>query len=411
MISLKKNITEILVFIGIISLIIYSSDPVFLTDTHRYISGSPLDPPLYSYTLMIMKTIFKSLNSVIILQTLLIGLSIIFFSNTVTSVFHLNKILKIFIVVFLFIPIIKFYDYLLTEPISYAFSIALVTSVLKLTIKPSRLNFFFCSIFTILLLLTRNQFIFLYPIILLLYVGINFMKKSQKVLIFSLISLLFIFLIHNSFIFLNTYIKKNQINTKDISYVSKGPFYFVFYDAIYISKSDDVKLFENEKMQKLFSEINNKMDKSKALRKYYDGRGHFGLSVKKIRSYSDNLLKIVAEEEKISTIYLKKEISIKIIKANLKDYINHIFKKFYDAVWLFVIVPILIFFGSIKNFLKFKNHLSLFIIFLSMFTISNHFIIYIFGRIQPRYFIYTDFIFLICIFIFFYIFQEKKLRR
>ena len=131
-----------------------------------------------------MLSIFQSLNSVIVLQITIIGFSIIFFTRTVAIKFELSPFVKTLIGIFLFIPTIKFYNYLLTEPLSYAFSILLVTSVLKSIYKPSKINLFWVTIFTILLLLMRNQFIFIYPIILLLYFGIYLLNKSKKVFIF-----------------------------------------------------------------------------------------------------------------------------------------------------------------------------------------------------------------------------------
>jgi hypothetical protein len=116
----------------------------------------------------------------------------------------------------------------------------------------------------------------------------------------------------------------------------------------------------------------------------------------------------LSSQTNIDIITLKKEISIKLLKANFYKYIKHIFKKFYDSTWLFVFVPFFMLLASLNNFIKYKRNFSLLVIFLSSFSISNHSMIYLFGRIQPRYFIYTDFILLIFILIIFNIFLQKK---
>ena len=64
--------------------------------------------------------------------------------------------------------------------------------------------------------------------------------------------------------------------------------------------------------------------------------------------------------------------------------------------------------GSLISFIKIKSKYSLLILFLSIFALANHSVIYLFGRVQPRYLIYTDFIILIFIFITFVTFLKKE---
>ena len=60
------------------------------------------------------------------------------------------------------------------------------------------------------------------------------------------------------------------------------------------------------------------------------------------------------------------------------------------------------------NFIKYKSKDSLLILFLSTFALANHSVVYLFGRVQPRYLIYTDFVILVFIFITFIIFLKKQ---
>ena len=121
--NIKNNIIEIFVLIGIFTLLFYSSDPVIYSDSNRYLAQSLHDPPMYSSIINIMQLIFGNLNSVIIFQSFLIGFAIIFFSRTLTIHFNLDIPTKTIVNFFLFLPILEFYNHLLTEPISYAFSI------------------------------------------------------------------------------------------------------------------------------------------------------------------------------------------------------------------------------------------------------------------------------------------------
>ena len=407
--KIKNSIIDISVLFGIMLMLFYSSDPLIYPDSNRYLSGNLHDPPLYSSIIYVMQLTFGTLNSVIVLQTIFIGFSIIYFVRTLTTQFNLDLTTKTIVSLFLFMPIIQFYRHLLTESFSYAFSLLFVSFIFKLIYDLNYKNLIWSTIFVIVLLLTRNQFIFLYPVILLLYLGILILHNSKKTLSWLIISFLSIVLIHNSVLNLNRYINQDSFKNQNSS--DRSAFLFTFIDAIYISSSKDIKSFENQNIQKTLTKIFEEMDRQKALIKYYNGRGHFGLSLKDIRIYSKPLLENLAIQEKTDMISLKKEISIKLITANFEKYIKHIFKKFYDSAWLFVFVPFFMLLASLINFIKHKSHFSLLVLFLSTFALANHSIVYLFGRVQPRYFIYTDFILLIFIFLTFSILLKKKYKK
>ena len=112
---IKNNLIEILISLGVFVLLIQSSDPIYYTDSARYLNGSLIDPPLYSTIIFLMKSIFGTLNSLVIFQTLIIGFSIIYLTRTFGTHFNLDIKLRILISILLFLPILKFYDILLTD--------------------------------------------------------------------------------------------------------------------------------------------------------------------------------------------------------------------------------------------------------------------------------------------------------
>ena len=406
--KIKNNLSEIITAAGVLLLLLYSSDPIMKGDAFRYLYGNLIDPPMYSLIISIMQSLFATLNSVIVFQTFLIGLGIIYFTRSMSKIFDINYIIKIIVSFFLFIPILQFYKNLLTEPISYAFSLLLVGSVINLIYNFNSRNLFWIIGFVIALLLSRNQFIILYPVIFLLFLSIFILNKSKKTLIMLVLSFLSILIIHNSLLTLNKYMKQNTLETKTSLNKKYGPFYFSYIDSIYISTVNDATLFENQNIQNTLTKIFSKMDNQKALVEYYDGRGHYGLSFNNIRNYADDLIENLAYQENTTVADIQKKISAKLIKVNFKKYIKHIFKKFYDSTWLFIFVPFAMLIAALTNFIKYKSQLMLVIIFLSTFALANHSMAYIFGRVQPRYFIYTDFILLVFIFLFFANFLKKS---
>ena len=407
--KLKKIIIEAAILFGVFMLIVYSSDPILKPDSQRYISKSLMDPPFFSNIIALMLSLFGTLKSVIILQTLVMGFSIIYFSRTIAVIFDLDILAKAIVSLSLFLPILKFYNYLLPETFGYAFSLLFVSFVIKLIYKFNIYNIFWSSVFIILLLLLRDQFLFLYPLVLFIYLGICIINKSKKTFISLTISFLSIVIISNSLTSINKYINPmNFVDQSEIKNYGYGPFYFMYIDSIYISTKEDLSLFDNKNVQNTLAKIFEEMDNRKKLVKYYSGRGHFGESFSAIRDYSEIPLRNLAYQEKISVHDLKKKISIKLISANFKKYVYLIFKKFYDSTWLFIFVPFFMTLAALIGFFRYKSELTLLIIFISSFSLANHSVIYLFGRIQPRYFIYSDFLLLILIFILVNVFIQKK---
>ncbi len=407
----KNNITALIIGSATLLILLISSDPILFSDSTRYLKGSIKDPPLYSSIIFIMQSVFKSLNSIVILQTFFVSFSIYYFTKTLERIFKLDLLTTIITAFFLFLPFIEFYRNILTEPLSYGFSLLFVSFALQLIYNFNYRNTFYFSILVVALLLIRNQFIFLYPVLLLFYIGIFFLNRSKQITVVLLISFFSIFLVHNSLIAMNKNLNDNKIKRNNVLKNDSGFYYYVYIDSIYISDLKDSRLFKKQRLNETIDKILKEIDKKKASMKYYNGRGHFGSSFSIIRDTSTKFLVDLAIQENTSVIKIKREITIKLIKKNFSSYLKLIFKKFYDTTWLFIFLPFFIGLASLISFVKNISRFSFFILFLSIFTISNHSIVYLFGRVQPRYLIYSDFILLIFIFITFTILLQKKITH
>ena len=403
----KNNFIEILIIISSLILIFISSDPIIYSDSNRYLSGSLQDPPLYSLLILIFKSIFKSLNSIIVIQTFFISFGIIFFIKTISKYFEIDSLVKLIVAVFLFLPILEFYNNLLTEAFGYAFTLFFISFVIRLIYNFTISNSIGIIIFSILLLLLRKQFIFLYPLIVFLYIGIILIQNTKKKNLIIIISFLSILILHNSIITFNKLIKKESFEKKTLTHQNSSIFNFIYVDAIYISDKTNEDLFEDPDLRKTIRQILLELDVQKANIRHYNGRGHFGQSFPIIINVSEIYLENLAQKKNIGITNLKKSIAIELIKINFKKYVRFLFKKFYDSTWLFVFLPFFMMLAALINFIRRKSNFSLFIITLSIFALANHSLIYLFGRVQPRYLIYSDFILLIFIFLFISMFLKK----
>ena len=329
--KIKNYFSEVIILTGLLILLIYSIEPIIHTDSNRYIDGSLIDPPIFHFLITIMLSLFGSLKSIVVLQTLLVGFAIVYFTRTFSDIFNLNILNKTIISLFLFLPIIKFYNNILTEATGYALSLFFVSFISKLIFNFSIKNLCWSTFFVIMLLLLRKQFVFLYPLVLLLYSGIFILNKSKKKFLWISICILSIFLVPIFFTSLNKHIIESSNGKKIYQDLDGyGLYYFTYIDSIYISNINDVDLFENQNVKKTLYKTFEEMDKQKMLIKYYDGRGHFGKSFASIRDNSTNLLLDLAAKENTTINDLKKKISIKLISTNFDKYILLLFKKFYD---------------------------------------------------------------------------------
>ena len=263
----KNNITALIIGSATLLILLISSDPILFSDSTRYLKGSIKDPPLYSSIIFIMQSVFKSLNSIVILQTFFVSFSIYYFTKTLERIFKLDLLTTIITAFFLFLPFIEFYRNILTEPLSYGFSLLFVSFALQLIYNFNYRNTFYFSILVVALLLIRNQFIFLYPVLLLFYIGIFFLNRSKQITVVLLISFFSIFLVHNSLIAMNKNLNDNKIKRNNVLKNDSGFYYYVYIDSIYISDLKDSRLFKKQRLNETIDKILKEIDKKKYVKR------------------------------------------------------------------------------------------------------------------------------------------------
>jgi hypothetical protein len=412
MINIKRHSIDFILLLITVLLLINSTDPVIQGDSRRYLGYNLSDPPIVPWFVKITLYLFGSLKAVVILQTLAIYFGVVKFTKTISKYFDIKILTKLFIALFLFIPIINFYRHILSESLSYAFYLFFASYIIKLIFNFKIKNVVCITLFAVALLNLRSQFIFIYVIIFIIYLSI-FIINKKNTFSFLLISFISIFLIHNTLTKVNDYILQNFFKEKVMNKTQEknGPFNYIFIDAIYISSIEDAELLEDDKIKNTTIQIFKKMHNENSLQEYYNGRGHFGLSFAIIRDYSNLTLNELALNKNVSIYDLKKKISLTLLSKNFFKYLKFIFKKFYDSTWLFVIVPAILLIPALINFIKYRNQFSLVVVFFSSFALANHSIVYLFGRVQPRYLIYSDFALLVIIFLVFIHAFKKSINK
>lgn len=190
-------------FIGLFSITVLSltfalflQGPILHPDSASYLYPNPLRPPMYPLLLQINQALFGTNHyHALIFFQLTIGIwAACAFAQTLKKLFALPIWVIAIITIALLIPYgwQKFGNIVLTEALCYPLFLCATRSLLQGLIGKKTRSFFFFLGWTSLLILTRRQFLFLYPVfgVVLVYL-FCWDRRSFKVTTIALLSLTF----------------------------------------------------------------------------------------------------------------------------------------------------------------------------------------------------------------------------
>ncbi len=240
-------------------LLIIVNGGIIHPDTKSYLDFAMQRPLIYPIFLYLFDTIWST-HIILILTCGLIGLvSAHLLSKKINSIFFTSNLIEVFYFLILLLPyIINEYlvaNYLLAESISYPlFMLFLYYSISVLESNYQKHNIIKLLIISSLLILTRGQFVIIYPAIVILGIYSLIIQKKKKFL-FIILSILAFFI----------------TNIVDSSYhlIKHGKFektnfggYMLSGNALYSSLPSDSTLFENSDRE-LFKNISENIEKNK----------------------------------------------------------------------------------------------------------------------------------------------------
>lgn len=401
----RNNLWNFLFFLlsFLIIIFFYNKGPAYFPDSQAYINNAITDLPLYPLIIDIFTYLFtyNPMNKLVGFQVGLVLLSIYYLIYILEKNYKLNIFIKLIMTVLLLFPLMKMGNYILTEVIGYALSIFFFTFLIK-SILENKLNFlmFLCLC---LLVLLRPQFKLVY-IFIFIYFFIEYIFFDRKIQIFviSVFSLIAIYFSAN--IIVHSYNKYYNGVNSDIKF--GGTNYIT--TQLYIANKNDYKYIKEKELQNKLKIVLFNIDKDRLSSKYFNIRCHFALSMTKIRNYFKKEFSDSTTLEKYGYIDdVSKHIAFELLKHNFIKYIKYILRKPYDTTGLSIIFILIIllsgFYGMIKN----KEKIFKLVFYISLFSLMNNFLIYAIARFQMRYLIYSDFILLSVLVLFFYVLIEK----
>ncbi|MCH9769717.1 MAG: hypothetical protein K0U12_02445 [Gammaproteobacteria bacterium] len=226
---------------------------IMAPDSPSYIAFSPQRPPLLPILLWLNRLLVG--EHYYIFRALQIGL--IFFAmhlmdKKLRPIFNIPRWAMTLLAVSFIIPpyiVFPYARYLLTEAIAIPLFVIFLTYLIEFIVTRAIKTTLILALLTMLLVLTRNQFLYLYGILFLAVIYLFFRRTNpQKILLIGLIFLLTIVL--------TTLLNRGYqyvVHGKFASNTSNGALLLV--QPMFLAKPNDAKLFKDPKLKSLFNSL------------------------------------------------------------------------------------------------------------------------------------------------------------
>ncbi len=398
-------------------------DAIYTPDTYSYLNAEIQRYPGYALFSKLFTFLFGAyFNYAVIGFQLLIGLiSIHFFYKKVEEILSLNYVIKLGLLLLLLFPFFEplyVANNICSEGLSYPLYLFFLTFSLDFLFLNNNKSLVYLSIASILLSLTRGQFIIIPLIIAFIYL----IKHKKSILKFEYFSKLLLLL---SIPFVIIIMDKSYHKLKDNKFAST-PFTYVNTSslAFYVSKASDSAFINNEDYKNVFIECHQFISKNKWImsskeRASYDAYyKHFHKRLTKICNYTlhtkgtvyflNKDLSIV--ESRIAIESTAKQLTLILIKNNFNKWINLYFASikhgFKSNLLLFFIVGVFLF-SLIKIILDYQKNFALLFL-LSCLTLTNAMLV-AFASYSIMRLLFYNYVLIFLIFIVIYnLFKERK---
>ena len=399
----QLSILLISVFIFLIS---FKKGAIYINDSPGYLEMDILRSMVYPMFLKVIQLLSKNnFEALVVTFQLLFGLFAAFFSiKQFQKHFKLHKLLLIFFYVLLLAPYLQLHligNKIMSESLAYPLYLIVFSKLLGYLIKNSTKSFIQICILTLILILTRAQFLFLIPILSIILVYNYFQTKQLKkygILLIVTISIPFISSITDKIYhkiahdyYINTPWTGLQIVTL--------PFFVAQEDQAAIFEDPNQKAYFNLIYQILKEKGYNlhhlKTKESKErLDEFYDYKYStisYDIIFKEGMEFA-NQFDMNRFEKYIYVDQLTSSMTIPLIKANLKDYIKiyimNISRGFGSKkvmlLWGFILIY------SLLNFFQKRDDLYKIFIVLSLAVIGNLMIVTIAEHTTKRFLFYNN---------------------
>jgi len=181
MLKFLKNYPWLSVFtLGVVLYALFCG-VVLDVDSESYISNGIFRSPIYPLLISASTKLFGSAvyKPVIVCQIFLVMLGAIYLSNVLRKAYTLSERTQTVIVAILVLPyLMKWGNFLLTQGVAYGLLLLVVAHFLQWGFRQSWMNWLWGLFFLAICVLTRRQFVFMYPVGVFLVLLIAYVKKQ-----------------------------------------------------------------------------------------------------------------------------------------------------------------------------------------------------------------------------------------
>lgn len=387
--------------------------PWLQTDSQSYLTKSPIRSALYPLLLQLNTWLFPGQWGGLVFVQLALGFySAYFTASKLKKLFALNHWLSSLLMILFLIPYygpLKFGNSILSEALCYPIFLFAFSYLLEGLFQRKTKSLLYFLGLTSLLILTRRQFLFLYPVFtcVLIYLGVVHRKQFKL----SLLTIAFALSILGTHLLERTYQYFNHNHFTTIPFTGMQ----LIVAPLYLSTPNDAALFENTLEKIIFLEIQEKMQAKHLSYQTINTSPHFNLTIYPqflnlavYPHYFENygpicwevLFPVINEIDENNNLYLNHydrdtlliKMALTLIQVHLKEYLAlYISNIIFNLGGLF---PTLLF--VLMAFLAFVYHclrrddLSLGLVVTFLLTFGNYFLIAIVEPILIRYSIYTN---------------------
>ena len=375
----------------------YFVGPIQAPDSYTYIHGNEVRSPLYP---LIIQMVNGNLSLLVLLQLALGLFAAHYLLVTLKEIFRFTIDIAIIVLCLLLYPYCHvlapsvFYmgNYILTEPICYPLFLLALAFLFKGITQGKLSQYIAFIVFSGLLVLTRRQFLFLYPIFAIVFCYVVLIQKPN----FSKILLLAIFV--SSILFTNVLEKTYQ-------YVQHGKFVTIPFtgkqmliSALFVAKEQDEKLFHDPTQKEFFINVHEKMSAMQITFKYRQSLVKNYISYYEYFNYVlHGVVPEVLKSMNLKDVYVNNamflDITFRLIQSNFKDYVKLYVKNIQVNMGSrsFVLFLISMYMFSFLYCLRYGNAWALVFFLTVTMHIGNYMLVGLVEPIKWRYSLYTNF--------------------
>lgn len=386
-------------FFAVLFIFLYLKGPILHPDSGGYIHNATIRSPLYPFILSIYTYFWGSQFQALLFFQLLGGFMAVYFTaHTFRCIFKLPAFLFFLITLVLCSPYYGpglFGNAILTEALCYPLFLLMFAFLLRGLAEKKQGNLYCALFITVLLVLTRGQFLFLFPAFAIILLWISLFERRS----FRWIPLGIYFILS---------IVSSHLLEKTYQYYYHGQFARVPFTGmqlvvapLYLSKAEDSVFLKTKLEQDLFKDVWTQMKKKKLHFASLNSDGYFHVNTYTHfnNHYNDicwGTVSPLLSKHKLTTPYqidaTLTQMGTSLIFNNLKGFFTlYCLNILFNLGGLYYALLIMVTgFAAVTIFVKTRSTVSMAYLLITLLTAGNYFLIALVEPVLRRYSAYTD---------------------